>query len=356
MGEALIGHHAAALLEMQPDHFAISNVSQGPPTPSEDLGLLMQVIAAELTAPGWRANGWDSWLTNADDFERAAMSSPALFFARNVVPELHLDPARHAPDMRWEPSTAEMRRTWKPEQAKAFIRPIVESSPLQVTVVGDVTVDAAIEAVASTLGALPSRPPRTEPAGFRDVRLPPPRKDPLVVKHDGPADQAPTVVAWPATDALADVMTSRLFDELRVKHGWTYSPGVVADFSTLLPGYGMITARVTSRPQDIPAILDAIDAIAADVAQHGVPADAFARAVGPRIEATKRAAQTNAAWLDALSRGQRDPRYLALQLHTLADLQSLTPEDVRAAAQRWLVKDRSWRIEIIPAPASVASR
>jgi zinc protease len=366
MGETLIGHHVPALLAMQPDHFQINNLSAGPPTPSEDLGLQLQVITAELTAPGWRVNDWNAFLTNADDADRAARSNPAAFYIRNVVPDLHVDPARRADDMRWEPSTAEMRRTWTPEQAEAFIRPIIETSPLQVTVVGDVTVDAAIGAVASTLGALPPRPQQAEPAKLRDVRFPAPRKDPLVFKYGGPADQALTVVDWPTTDAfantrqtqaarvLADVMTARLFDELRVKHGWTYSPSVGADFSTFLPGYGTITARVTSRPQDIPAILDAIDAIAADIAQNGVSADAFARAVEPRIDATKRAYSSNVEWLVALAGGQRDPRFLHLQLSTLADLQSLTPDDVRAAARRWLMKDRSLRIEIVPAVATLA--
>ena len=354
MGEALIGHHVSASLEMKPDHFQINNLSPGPPTPSEDLGLQMQVITAELTVPGWRVNDWNAFLTNADDADRAARSNPAAFYMRNVVPDLHVDPARRVDDMRWEPSTAEMRRTWTPKQAEAFMRPIIETSPLQVTVVGDVTVDAAIEAVASTLGALRPRAQQSEPAKLRDVRFPTPRKDPLVFKHDGPADQALTVVDWPTTDAfantrqtqaarvLADVMTARLFDELRVKHGWTYSPSVGANFSTFLPGYGTITARVTSRPQDIPAILEAIDATAADVAQNGISADALARAVGPRIAATKRAYESNVEWLVALAGGQRDPRFLHLQMNTLSDLQSLTPDDIRAAARRWLVKNRSF--------------
>ena len=360
IGEALLGHHVIGAAEMRSDSFEITN-SPGLPTPAEDLRLQMQLMAAELSAPGWRSDDWTAWMTDAQDSERGAQSNPVQFYNRNVVSLLHSD------DTRWKPSTAEMRRNWTPAQAEAFMRPIVETAPLQVTIVGDVTVDAAIQATGETIGALPARAPRAEPPNLRDVRFPPPRKDPLVLKHDGPADQALAVVVWPATDAyadfrmtqaarvLADVMTSRLFEELRVKHGWTYSPGVGADFSTTLPGYGVITANATSSPQDVPAILDAIDAIAADIVANGVTADAFARAVGPRIEAAKRAQDTNSAWLAALSRGQRDPRFLQLQLRTVADLQSLTPDDVRAAARLWLVKDRAWRIEIVPAAATLAT-
>jgi zinc protease len=359
IGEATIGHTVMSGVLMNPDSFLLTNApAPGIASRAEDLYLQMQLFAAVITAPGWRANEWRNWMANADADEAAIHANPGSLFDHDAGPLLH------SSDARWAPSTPQMRATWTPEQAEAFMRPIVERAPLQVIIVGDVTVDDAVRATAATLGALPARGPQREPADLRDVRFPPPRASALVLRHTGPADKALLVVDWPATDALAnarqtqaarvlaDVFTSRLFDELRVKHGWTYSPAVAADFSMSLPGYGMVAARVTSRPQDLPVVEAAIDSIAADIASNGVSADAFERAIGPRIEAAKRAANNNAYWLDALLGGQRDPRILELQLRAVADLQSLTPEDIRAAARRWLVKDRSWRIEVIPAAAS----
>jgi len=359
IGEVTIGHTVRSGARMDPDRFVLTNAfAAGMTSRVEDLDLQMQLFAAAITAPAWRANEWRNWMADADADEAAIQADPGLLFDHDAGPLLH------SGDARWAPSAPEMRATWTPEQAEAFMRPIVKQAPLQVTIVGDVSVDDAIRATAATLGALPPRAPQTEPASLRDVRFPPPRGTALVLRHTGPADKALLVIDWPATDALADarqtqaarlladVMTSRLFDELRVKHGWTYSPVVGADFSTSLPGYGMVTARVTSSPQDLPAVEAAIDSIASDIAANGVSADAFARAVGPRIEAAKRAQYNNAYWLAALSIGQADRRFLDLQLRTVADLQSLTPDDVRAAARRWLVKDRSWRIEILPKSAA----
>jgi zinc protease len=232
---------------------------------------------------------------------------------------------------------------------------------VEVSIVGDVTADDAIAATARTLGALRTRRDRPEPAGLRDVRFPPPQASPLILRHKGPAGEALVVVNWPTTDVyadmreteasrvLADVMRMRLFDEIRVKHGWSYSPSVVADFSAALPGYGMITARVTAAPADVPAVLDAIDAIATDLAAHDISADELARAVGPRVEASLRVRQTNGFWLNVLADAQRDPRALAKAISAIGDLNSLKPTDVRAAAQRWLVKARSWRAEVLPA-------
>jgi hypothetical protein len=72
-------------------------------------------------------------------------------------------------------------------------------------------------------------------------------------------------------------------------------------------------------------------------------------AVGPRIEAARQSQQTNSYWLSVLALAQRDPRGLALATRAVAELQSLTRADIRAAAQAWLVKSNSWRAEVLPA-------
>jgi zinc protease len=62
----------------------------------------------------------------------------------------------------------------------------------------------------------------------------------------------------------------------------------------------------------------------------------------------RRAQVSNTVWLNTLAAAERDPRALALAMHTISDLQSLTADDIQSAARRWLIKAKSWRAEVLP--------
>src|SRR5690606_30910624 len=120
--------------------------------------------------------------------------------------------------------------------------------------VGDVTVDDAIAAVASTFGALPARGPAlTPPPGSESRRYPAGGGDIVQLHHSGPAEQALAYVGWPTTDAvgdrtaarqvsmLAEVVKLRVLDEIRERQALAYSPGVRSSASDVFPGYGSLS-------------------------------------------------------------------------------------------------------------------
>jgi zinc protease len=178
--------------------------------------------------------------------------------------------------------------------------------------------------------------------------------------HSGPADRAMVVVDWPTTDlytdprdalvaaVLADVMRSRLFDQLRIAHGQTYSPSAYAQFSPNLPGYGLIGVAVSVQPQAVDQTFVEIDAIAADLAAHPVTDDELLRALAPRIETAKRDRLGNGYWMNLLGGVQREPRVLDYARDTVPMLQTIAPADVLASAKKWLVRTRSWRAQVTP--------
>lgn len=226
--------------------------------------------------------------------------------------------------------------------------------------VGDVTPQAAIDAVAKTFGALPPRRDRPEPAGLRDVSIHPPTLTPIVLRHDGPPDQAIAEVSWPATDlfsaghryaaarALGEILRLRMTDRLRTEQGKTYSPRGGADFSEFLPGWGRISFAVDVTPNEVDAAYKVLDEVAADLAAHPVSADEFARVVTPALETERRNREQNGYWIYWLSGAQADPRRLDVVRRTIPDGQALTPADVQAAAQTWLVRDREIRVVVLP--------
>jgi zinc protease len=331
-----------------------------------DLGLEMQYLAAQLTAPGWRADGWKSAMDTAAQLEARSRTTAGGVYDRNYR-ALH-----HPGDARWVFSTADLRATWTPQAARAFIEPILQKSDIEILVVGDVTLDQAIVAVAGTFGALPKREGQPEPPGTRVERFPDPTPQPIALHHSGAADQAIAEISWPTTDEhaawldiaptviLADILRQRVIDRLRTAEGETYSPNGGAEFSRVFPGWGRIALSVSCRPEAVARIYAAIDAIAADLASTPVSDDELQRAIRPEVEGATRAQQQNGYWIEQLAGAQTNPDRLEYIRQTLPQLSAVTAADVQRVAKRWLRADRAFRIEVTATPgaaaASVASR
>ena len=148
IGWTLQGRSVSASADEDDDAWAVDTSPFRAPVAVADLDLEMQYLTAMLTAPGWRSEGWKTVLASMAQLDTAAQSGPGQVFDHNVVALLHPG------DERWVYNTSAMRATWTPEEARAFIEPIMRQSQIEVIVVGDVTPEQTIAAVAKTFGAL----------------------------------------------------------------------------------------------------------------------------------------------------------------------------------------------------------
>jgi zinc protease len=233
--------------------------------------------------------------------------------------------------------------------------------PIEVVVVGDVTVEAAIAETARTFGSLPPRPaPQIAAADMRRTGFPAPNAQPLELLHKGRGDQAIGFLAWPTSDIWADsrrafatavlgeVLRNRLTDQLREAEGVTYSPSVGYAHSTVWDGWGYMSASVEVPPEKLPAFFDDVRKIAADLRARRVGDDALARARQPRLENLQRARVTNQYWLNELSGAQADPRRLQLTRDVVPVTAKVSAADLQAAAQLFLRDDKAFRLEVRP--------
>jgi zinc protease len=332
----------------------------GGTTRPADLGVQMQILAAYATDPAFRPEAFDRlqtyYATLQDQMEATASG----------VVNRDLTRLMRSNDQRWAFPTKQTITATRPQDLQTLVGPRLASDPVEVIVVGDTTVDAAVAAVASTFGALPQRIKAVEPPDARKVAFPGPTAQPINETHKGRADQGYAVAAWPTQDLFADVrgartirvlvnvMQLRLIDTLRVAQGATYSPNATLEASEDYPGYGYIAARVEIPPAKIQGFYDQADKIAADLRANGPTEDEMKRAVLPRIEALTKAMQTNEFWLQGLEGVQTDPRRLDVVLNQIAQLQSITVEDVKKAANRWLDPAREWRFQVTPQAQAAA--
>jgi zinc protease len=307
-----------------------------------------------MTKPGWRPEPYQQGLTSlADNLPKLDSVPMSLFGAK--LPEL-----LHPGDARWAYPTLADVQSAKLEQVKAILTPALANAPIEITIVGDVTIDQAVKSVASTFGALPARSgsPMAAPKPG-DVKFPAPTLDPVVLRHAGRDDQGVAAIAWQTTDVFADsesaarrVLTDifqfRLMEQLRIKDGATYSPQATASASRIFPGYGYIAAFAEIPPQKAQLFYDTVKQVTADLRDHPVSTDEFERARKPDLDALEKAVETNGYWVSALSGAQMDERRLKLVREARPGLETVTPADVQRVARKYLTDERGWKLVVSP--------
>jgi len=325
-----------------------------------DLDTQLQVLAAYVTAPGWRPGVFEH--------------IQSLFAA--LLPQFEASPGGvlgdyvggllHSGDPRWASPTMGDVAAARPRELRALLERPLADGAIEVTVVGDVSVERAIQAVAVTFGALPPRPvgPAPRPDAYQ-TRFPAPTVSPVVRYHGGHADQALALAAWPTGDAytptpsLADmrvlqqVLNNRLIERLRIADGATYTPHAGLEASPTFPGFGYLFAAASVSPAQTDLVFQRISAIAADLRATEISADELERARRPAVAALQRLQETDSYWLNALSHAQTDPRRLDLIRASLPGLRAVTATDVQRAAQAYLRNETVWKLVIAPPTRSV---
>ncbi len=330
-------------------------------TRPQDLAFEMQLASAYLTRPGFRPEAF------ARVKSSLATALPQIAATPQGVLARELPQATHGGDVRWRSlPTAEELAATGPGDLPARLAPELANGALDVTVVGDVTVEDAVTAVASTLGTLPPRAPRAAPpAEALRVRFPSGGGEPRLATHGGRADQAIAFIGWPAADffadpkearalgVAADVFENRLIAQVRVAEGASYSPGAEADPSDVFPGYGYVAAQVETPPFKVDSFFANARKIAADLRAAPIGADELERAKRPRVETRRKAMESNAWWLSVLSRVRVEPRQVDAVRTAVSAIEAVTAADVQRVAQTYLTDDKAWRFVVrSPNPAA----
>ena len=332
----------------------------GGATRPEDLDVQLQVLAAYVSDPAFKASAFHR-VQNALSAQLDQLdATPQGVFGREV------GRLQHGGDLRWgTPDQADVKAATL-DRLETLLRPILADSPLEVDVVGDVDPETVIAAVAKTFGALAPRPAETPPSRAElAIARPTTGAAPLVLHHNGRSDQSIAYEAWPteglfvdpqktrAINVAAEVLELRLIDRVRIAEGSTYSPSVTSSPSDVFPTYGFISASVETPPAKITSFYSAVSELSADLREKGPTADELERAVKPRIETLTKAQQTNEYWMTWLGGADMDPRRLAIVRDTLPGYRKVTAADVKAAA-KYLTDANGWRVEVTPAASPAA--
>lgn len=354
--EALAGRIVSTDLDIDEDAFEFNGR-----TNPRDLGLQLQLMAAYATDPAYRGAGLERLQAAAENFIKQYSSGPSRVLARET-PQL-----LRSGDTRWAfPSLAQIK-SLKIADVATVLTPSLDTAPIEISIVGDVAVDDAVAAVASTFGALKPRSEKlTESAGARSVAFPAkPRA--LRFTHEGRPDQAAAYVAWSAPDfysnprrartiaVIREMLKVRLTDEFREAQGATYSPSVGAWNSGAMPGYGFITASAETKPELVEGFYMTLDKIIAELKSGSFTDDLITRARAPMIKAVESDRLTNNFWVRVTSDIQTEPRSLPAIRSQLDDLTGITKDELVAAAKQYLDGGQRLEIRVLPKSGKVAA-
>jgi zinc protease len=325
----------------------------GGATRPEDLQLEMQVLTAYLVDPGLRAAPFELARSQFAAQLAQLRATPGGVLGRDLGELIS------SGDQRDATPTEEEVAAMSIEEIRAGVTEGRARGPIDIVMVGDVTVDDAIATVANTFGALPDRGAQAEPmAGSAVRRFPAPTAEPVQLKHEGPGEQAIGLVGWPTTDSIGDrlearqlsilsaVVQLRLNEEIREKLGIAYSPGAGATSSPIFPDYGYLLMLAETRPESLPALFTAFDSIAASLRDTPISDDELLRARAPVVESLRRSQADNGYWVSALADAGRKAETFDEIRSNVSDLESVTPADIQRLARQYLTADKAWRLTI----------
>ncbi|OYW88276.1 MAG: peptidase M16, partial [Sphingobium sp. 32-64-5] len=317
----------------------------------------LRLFATKLAYPGWAGEPVERAKAGLLAAYDASSTSPNAVLGRDLVWLLR------DRDMRFRtPDKAEIAAL-TPDRFKAFWAPLLATGPIEVQLFGDVKTDEAIAAVAASFGALPARQPLPVRAESAAIRFPAHNATPLVLTHDGEKDQAAAVIAWPTgagladtrearqLDILAQIISDRLFEKLRAVDGAAYSPNAMSDWPLGFDkGQGYLAVVSQLKPERIGYFYKLMDEIAADLAANPVGNDELQRTLAPMAQLLARASTGNAFWMSQLEGATQDPRIITAMQTMMRDTLQVTAEDLRVLAAKYLVKDKSYSVTVLPKP------
>jgi zinc protease len=322
-------------------------------TNRDDLLLELQLIGAHFTDPGYRPEAVRQALKAQEETYASLEHTPSGPIQLEVTRRLASGDPRFG-----MPAKAELQKRTV-DEVKAWLTPQLTGGPMEIALVGDLDVEAAIAAVAKTLGALPARPARPDFAAERRVAFP---AQGARWSFTVPTEIPKGVVAlyWPTTDAndvsrtrrltiLGTIFTDRLRVKVREEIGGAYSPAAGSSSSDTFTGYGYLLANVIVDPPAANAIADAVRAIAEDLRTKGVTEDELNRAKQPVLTNVRESARTNSYWIGSVvHKAQEKPEVLAWSRTRTADFEAITKADIDALARQYLVPERTFQVIVLP--------
>jgi zinc protease len=263
-----------------------------------------------------------------------------------------------AGECRARPMRSEQGARITVDAAQQWLERHITSSPVEVSIVGDLTLEEAMRLGAGYLGRLPPRD-RPGPEHFADARRIPRPAYPIraeVVRDIDPG-AAIVVAGFPGADApdtralrtlrvAARVLDQRATDALQDAGFEEVEVGCAAMAGTIYPGFGVVVANVKVDAARAEQAADVIEGVIHHMAADGVSAPEVAQAAQELTRVVERYEKEPQYWASILARAEStglDPDLVAEGANFY---RGITAEAVSDTVRRSVGQGRTLRLII----------
>lgn len=315
----------------------------------------MQLAHLILTDPKVEAAALDKWKEQIKQGNEMRRKMVEGVFGEVIVKTLY-------PPGELRPTPVENEQAAKitPEDATAWLKQVLATGAIEVSVVGDIQKDKAMELVARYIGSLPKRDriSDTTLAGLRTIKRP---VGPLAANRqmETKTDKAMVVSGFFGTDAknirdtrllsvATRILSTRAINDIREKQQLAYAPQVGSTPGTEYPAYGMVVMFSPTAPDKVPALLSATTGLYDSFAKDGPTAE--------EMETVKKQIA------NSMDEQMREPGFWSTRLTTLdyrgtsiddvlggpAAYAAFTADEVRDAFVRYYKKESRFEVYVTP--------
>ena len=324
----------------------------------EDLETGFQLAYLLLTEPKIEAPAFTQFQATAREGYEMLMKNPSGLGARTVAALTYPD------DPRVQPTTPEQIERLKLEDAQKWLEQLIAHSPIEVTIVGDLPRDQALDLCARYIGALPSRD-RVDPAMFDSLRHLKRPEGPRIANKviETPTEQAYVFSGFYGVDEndrdesrlmsmAARILSMRMVSEVREKEQLVYSIGAGSRAASTYPGFGSFSASAPTDPPKVEALVAKLASMYQQFAKEGPTED--------EITVAKR--QMATTWVEQI----KEPQFWAGRLNMMTfrgvhlddiltepdSYQSMTAKDVHEAFAKYYSPQNAIVVTVKPASES----
>ena len=308
-----------------------------------------------LTDPVVEGPAFDVWKAQQTQF---------LEFRRKSIEMVSLDTFYDAiypkGEARLRPLTAEQIDAMTREKAQAFLGGIIASAPVEVTVVGDIPRERAMELVTTYFGSLPPRERITDKTldDLRDVEVP---EGPITraATLDTQTDKAVVISGFfgpEITDvedkrllaAACRILSTRMIESLREEKQLVYSIGMQSSPGVELPGFGTVYAISDTSPDKVGALQEAITAMLDEFARSGPTEEEMTVMKKQMANTLEESMREPTYWSRAMSSSTYRGTSLEQAAQEAGAYAPMTAERVRDVFVRYYRPEGVFRISVSP--------
>jgi zinc protease len=327
-----------------------------------DLENGMQLAYLLLTRPKIEEAAFNQWQTESlqriDMMEKMPQGMLARLIPQAVFP---------AGEVRTRPVNAAEVKAITLTSAQKWLEAQISTAPIEVTIVGDIKLEQAMDLATKYLGALPTRERITSKtladkrklertAGPRTASAKITTKTPQAVAMAGfYTCDANQIADARAMNMAQQILSTRMIAEIREKRNLVYSIGARNNPANNYPGFGVFYAVAPTTPETAEELATVIDSMYADFAKTGPTADELATAKKQRA--------------NTLDEGMKDPGFWTRATQTMdyrgnnlddvaADpeaYQKITADEIKTVFNKYYSEANSIRVVVTPDVAAGAS-